>query len=371
MGGREDFQLWADLRRIFTGRVDDGSAAEFPLVRDVASWFFVLMVAGTCVIVHRQWVLMSDCLSDAAKSGALKPAKATAFSRLHRMILLPRLLSDASPANYLPILVQRVNNGMARAGRYVVVVGVAAGILALLLVVGENKNGLFRVLAPSSLTGGARSAWVEEAYGSWWASIHEHPFGFISYLCIAGFGIFVILLQNVVGVACTYLIVSLSAVCEIDADWLNRDGLFGWRSVGEVFRTVRWSLALHGAALSVAVLVLGVDNFPWILVLVAIWVVVVPLFAVMPILTFRAVERAVRERRVKQLEAELVAQGRATDVTAIRSYRDEIEYTHSARIRPLKSKRASVPALLVLVVLPVVLTGAQIFFSVRFGSQRP
>src|SRR5262249_53897830 len=135
---------------------------------------------------------------------------------------------------------------------------------------------------------------------SWWAS-DEHPLGLITYCLGALFGAYIIILQNIVGFQAVYVIVALPALVEFDADWLNRDGHYGWQPVAKVFRTVYLSLTLHGSAISLLLIVLGLRSFPWIFGLVAIWVTVVPLYLVVPWILFRRIEERARQHRIERL----------------------------------------------------------------------
>jgi hypothetical protein len=361
-GSGADLQFWIDIQRAFGATGVSGSAPDFPLFRDASSWFFAIVDALTCVLVHRQWQLMRRCLPELLDSGAVRRKDTPTYGRIHKLLLIPRLVGTGS-ADPLHKLMERANNGLARVGRFQIVVAALSVLLAGLALIGENHNGLFRVFAPTGLRQQELQDWLRQAYSSWWASI-DHPTGLIVYMFVATLGIFVILLQNIVGFFCMYLIVALSAVVDFDADWLNRDGSFGWRSLARAFRTLYWSLALHGSALSMILMILGLANFSWIFGLVLIWVIVMPTYTIVPIMAFRKVRQSARDTKIREVDARRIKAGiAADDIVGIEVYRAAIDRVNAAVIRPMRIKSRRLPAFLIAVMLPVALTVIQIFFS--------
>jgi hypothetical protein len=96
LGSAADFQFWNDLRHIrhaFGNASADRSMPSFPLVRDFPTWFFVFVVSATCVVAHRQWQLIEECIPPIAQKGALKGLQSyphLKYRRIHRILLLPR-----------------------------------------------------------------------------------------------------------------------------------------------------------------------------------------------------------------------------------------------------------------------------------------
>jgi hypothetical protein len=368
LGNPSDFQPLVDLRRIF-GFAESPALPAFPLLRDVASWFLVCVASATCVLVHRQWQLMRLCIRSIAETGAVKPLKEPDYRRIHKMVLLPRLLDGAEDYRHLDALVKSVNRGMAKVGLFNVLPSFMAVLLTVVVIVGVSKNGLFGVLSPPGLSAAAEGDWLHRAYESWWASLGNR-FGLIAYGAMACIGIFVILVQNLVGFFCVYIIICMPAVVELDADWLNRDGSYGWRDFARTYRSTVWSLALHGFGLSVLLVALGIRNFPSILGLVALWVVVVPFYIILPSRVFRNVQAAAKERRISVINAVLVAEGiNESDVSRWQPFRDEIDKINSARINPLKIRPFELPAFLVVVILPIILTAAQIVLPLSLSGK--
>jgi hypothetical protein len=365
LGALNNFELREDVRRI-VGLDTEPSAPSFPLLRDVASWFLLLVIVATCMIVHRQWQLMSDGVSELRLNNVLIPETSARPSRLP---LLNRLLRGSDGQDQVMVLLKKINDfGQRIVARAALFVAGAAAILAFLLIQGEKSRGLFQVVMPRGLSPEGQASWLSAAYESWWAS-DSHPLGIITYFTLAVFGLYVILMQNVVGVVCAYLAVALSAVAKLDADWLNRDGRYGWRPVARIFRTVYLSLALHGLALSVLVVILGVQNFTWVSGLVLIWVVMVPLYILVPWLAFRSVEGTARRRRIDGLGA--ISPASAGTMDGVRQTHDlvaEIDRCRRAKIRPMGLGVPEFSTVIAFALLPAALTATQIFFSVRFGA---
>lgn len=368
-GTRSDFQLGEDALRVLGVESVASSTPTFPLIRDVTTWFLVFVVGFTCALVHRQWQLMARCIAELAGNDVLKLRVEPDTGARSRLLLVGRLISGRPPARALDTLVDKVNEfGRKYVARATVLVAGGAAFLAFSLVQGE-KHGLFRVLMPRGLTGGAAQEWLGSAYHSWWAS-DDHPMGTFAYFLAALFAAYVVLMQNIVGIAIAYLALALPSATVLDADWLNRDGHFGWAPVARVFRTVYWSLAIHGLTLSLILVILGIENSPWVGGLVAIWVAVVPIYLVAPWLLFRKVQNRARERRLAQL-GRLIDQSRpdaAEDIARMQVFVAEIERVRTAKIRPMRLRIPAFSTFILAIVLPVGLTAAQIFFSLRFGS---
>lgn len=163
---------------------------------------------------------------------------------------------------------------------------------------------------------------------------------------------------------------ALPNVAQLDVDWLNRDGRYGWSPIARIFQTIYWSLALHGCALSLVLIVLGTQNFPWILVLVALWVAVVPIYVLLPWLVFGNIEKSAKARRIERIVA--VMAGRDIDADsdplACVPYINEIERCRRARIRPMRLRGPQFSTFLVVFFLPIVLTAAQVLIPLKFGG---
>jgi hypothetical protein len=234
-----------------------------------------------------------------------------------------------------------------------------AGVLAALLILGEH-HGLFSALAPATLHSHARVIWLDRTYVSWWAST-SHSAGLAVYFAVAAFGLYIVILQNIVGGACIYFIAVLPSIATFDADWLNRDGHYGWSVIGELFRTVYLSLMLHGVTLCMILVAVGPAHYLWIILLVAIWAVGAPTYLLVPIRVFGKVDGIAKERRFRQINRELSERNldTASPVAETKVYSEEIARVHATQIRPLRLRQWSLRGLVVSVFLPVGIAIAQ------------
>lgn len=367
VGGPRDLQPTEDFSRVFHIGHATASKPSFPLMRDLTSWLLALIIAATCLIIQRQWKLMAECLGGLANNGALKPQKVLKLdTRTSRMLRLDKQLAgcEKKPACALESLVESITNHTApRMARWTAIVAFASVLLVILIILGE-KHSIFQIFMPDGLSSVERNRWLSTAYANWWAS-DNHPLGFLAYFLIAYFAYYVVLTENIVGFVGAYLMVALPTVALLEADWVNGDGNYGWKPLSRVFRTVFLLLALHGFGISLLLVVLGIENFPWIIGLVLIWIVVVPLYILSVGRVFRRVQHDARERRITELEGfriELDKVAVPENVVLIHGIADEIERVRKVRIRPVK---VAIPRMFAFVgyLLPIILTIVQLLKS--------
>ncbi|TDD25585.1 hypothetical protein E1287_37130 [Actinomadura sp. KC06] len=158
---------------------------------------------------------------------------------------------------------------------------------------------------------------------------------------------------------------ALPDVAELQADWLNRDGRYGWMPLFLLYRTVYRSLVLHGIGLSFLLLQLGVNNLPELSILVMMWLVAVPVYALIPYRIYRREEETMRESRVRYLEQVLAVRGWDVDREPDRFQQIALEIgrARSMTLHPMGLAPYRASPFLAAVLLPVVLTLAQIIFS--------
>lgn len=367
LGSPRDFQPIQDFERTFGIGHPVPSKSDFPLLRDVTTWCLILFMTTTGIIVHKQWRVMARCFSGLAANGVLRPKLVLPPnpSRLAKVLRLDRYLDQdrSDKSDDLEPFLQYVNRtGAARVAKWAPGIALVTALLGLALIIGE-KESLFRVLMPRGLNLAEQKAWISAAYTNWWAG-ENHPLGLTAYFVAALFAIYVIILQNIVGLQAVYVALALDSVADFDVDWLNRDGYYGWKPAAKVFHTVYVSLIVNGLTISLLLIALGLQSFPWISGLVAIWVVVAPLYVFVPWKIFRRIEANCRQERVEQL-AQIVEHGRIDadhDLGKLRMIIVEIERVRGIRIRPLRFPEFSTLGIAVL--LPIILTAAQIWFTV-------
>jgi hypothetical protein len=280
------------------------------------------------------------------------------------------LVGDGA-VNPLTQFTNRVNDLFSVVGRASIVIGGLAALLVFLVVLSEQRHGVFGVLAPVGLSASGRADWLDTAYKSWWAG-SSHVAGLVLYCVVGWLAIFMVLMQNVVGLVCVYYVLGLPAVAEFEIDWMNPDGHYGWAPVTTVYRTVIQSLAINGITLSFLFVTLGSANFRWILELVVLWVVVLPLYVVVPLTIFGKVGTKAINRHVEKLQRDLESftEGSSSkeDLLAQLLVRAEVRDVRSLNVHILRPKPLEASALFSSFLLPVVLAVAQTIFSFGFGA---
>ena len=371
LGTFQDFQLWTDIRRVL--KISNTSAAtpEFPFMRDVTSWFLIFAIITGTLLLHRQWQYMARCLSQLAGNGVLVHRPKRSSNLFSKLLGVDRMVAGVSQEEALNRLVHRVVGALARRTSWLTLSLIIVSIvLAQLLALGEQKDGLFQTLAPSGLAAAARTAWLDNAYGSWWAGTH-HVFGYLLYQVLAVFAIFIVLSFQTAGICAVYVMVAMHFIVEPSADWLNRDGRYGWAPLAYVYRTVVWSNASLGATLTVILVALGLGNYGWVLGLVVLYIIVIPISIIVPWITFRRVERNAKKLRIAEIEAAITSHGidEESDIALMAPYVLEIDRCQAVRIRPLRLGTASFSTYVLLAVLPILLTVAQILFPLKFNGK--
>jgi hypothetical protein len=289
---------------------------------------------------------------------------------LSRLLLIDKIVSDAPPDEAFGVLVGRVVAGLSRRSvRILVSTIVASLVLAELLVLGQ-QHGLFQVLAPQGLSRAGRQAWLDDAYRSWWAGKY-HVFGYLIYQVLAVFGIFIVISFQVLGIISIYVTIAMYFLVEPSADWLNRDGRFGWAPMARAYRPVIWANVLGGAALTVVLMSLGINNYNWVVVLVVVYMILMPIFLLTPWLALRRVEKEARLVRIGEIEGIIASRGIDTekDIETLAPLVAEIDRCRTARINPLRLGTARLSTFIILVLLPIGVAAAEIFFPLRFGHR--
>ncbi|GLW91368.1 hypothetical protein [Actinokineospora globicatena] len=364
IGTVEDFQVVDDVKRILQLPVTEVSQPSFPLIRDVTTWLLCGSVIAGTVLLHRHWSYLSTCLSKLAENGAIIAKPAVRSTRVSRALRIDAIVAGKDPQEAFGHFIARVNQTLREHRAHLVVpMGILSLVLAVLLWLGM-ENSLFQTVAPPGLSDYERQVWLETAYQHWWAG-GKHHFARLLYLLLAWYAIFVILAFQVVGVCAIYVTIAMHYLVDPSADWLNSDGRYGWAPLARFYRTVMWANAILGTSLTTVLASLGVTNVAWIGVLVALYVLLMPVFTVAPWVLFRHAGRRAVDTRVAQIKALALANGVriAEDIERMGPYLAEIDRCRTADIRPLRMGTISLFTQFTLVFLPIVLAGAQIWLQ--------
>lgn len=228
--GRNDLKITDELR--------------YPLMRDAPVWLFAAIMIAELMIMKRQWRLFATCIPKLVANKVIKPRPDSEAADPDDPPIL-RWAKQFPPEQRLAKYVERANEHNRKLARlYTAVFAVSALALSALLVWGE-RYGLFRILVPADASPADQERWRRDAYAHWWASL-DHPIGAITYFLLAALAIYVILAQTHVGVHIARIAAALPRLVQLDANWINPDGHYGWEPLRQIFRSVWVSMALYG-----------------------------------------------------------------------------------------------------------------------------
>jgi hypothetical protein len=349
LGGVSDIQPVRDIKvAIGRGSFNPATPFQYPLMRDIGDWIFAAIMIIEVMIMHQQWRLFADALPKLAKNGVLK---------LHSgEVPTPRGLDGSPPEQWLAQSVHLVNeHNSKRARPFTVLFTIIAVALAALLMLGE-RGRVFRVFTPKGLTVTAQRKWRLTAYQHWWASVN-HPAGAVTYFLLVALAIYLVVVQTYVGLYAARIATDLPRYAQVDANWVNPDGYYGWGPVHKIFGTVWSSMALYGLLVSILAIILGLGGIGWIPAF--IWLVLVTIYFAAPWFALRDIEATAIERHIDAAQAE------AGPMTT--KEQDELEARvkryREARIRPMRLGHFQRVPVALSVLLPVVLNLAQPFIQ--------
>jgi hypothetical protein len=358
LGTLKDLQARSDVERALNIGDPSPSPISFPLWRDFPSGLFLVGIVATTYLVHKQWNLFRTVIAELEQSGALIRKEELEFSLGHRLVGLPWFQKDdvTQSIGYEGFM-NRLNRWMDSLSYLFFVNVIIAGLLAFLFISSEERLGLFRILADSSAPHGETVRFAQSAYENWWGSKDNLP-GNVAGGFIVAFAMLIITLQNVAGLAAVYLIGSLRAFFAFSADWYNGDRNYGWMPLTRAYRTVRFSLMIHAAMLSLVLLVVDFSAWKWNVLLFLIWLGAVVLYGPIPWFVFRCTQDSATDLLVSRVKAESSSLTQGERLEGAEILRRQVG---AVRIRPLSRSRDWRWAFFVTVGLPLLLSAAQIF----------
>jgi hypothetical protein len=286
LGHPSDFEPIQDILRAFNPSSAPTSHPSFPLLRDFPSMALIVIISATGGLIVKQWKAMKQAIPKLVDNGVLRMRHATQGSTARYGIPLPyairRKESDGQslPLERLMMWFNRRLFSNLVAKKHYVIVGAAVAI-TLALILGQKREGITAALLPPGLSKSEQVEWLDITYNSWWAS-SEHFFGIGVYFCIVSFGLYLMLLQNVVGVAAVYLALCINAVAQFRLEGSVAENRRALRPIAAVYSTVLVTTALHGVALGMFYMVLN-REFEWIIALVVLWTFLAPAYVLIPV----------------------------------------------------------------------------------------
>jgi len=382
------------------------SEPEYPLMRDLPSALLSLSIAATLGLVMTQWARFNGAMVALHSKGSvesreippsLPPAdgrsadvkdldtavrpdfRSKMLASLYRTyrwgwMTKPEYRTAVNGPGLLEDLVYHTNRKLYRSKGQrdrtftsTLWVGVAACLVGA-LVIAVDQAHVFEVIAPqaSALDGAGVASWAEDTYESWWAGSAHVP-GRLIYAAIALIGFYVVILQNIAGFHAVMFIASMPSVATFHVDWANTDGHYGWEEMRAAYHTVVMSLAVHGIAVTLLVLVVGWNSILWVGPVLALYLVTVVAYVFIPRWAFRDVFSGALESRMSELREEhRVAALQNVESSQLRRleidelYRARAEGAHACRFTPLVGKGLDRPVLVAVFFIPVLLTVMQV-----------
>jgi hypothetical protein len=356
LGGASDFRPLEDIRFAIRGSGLSAAAPfHYSLMRDTPDWIFTIGMAIEIMILIRQWRFIASGLPRLAKNGVLKPLSGDAADSLDEMLGLKGVTKFPAEERLARYVAQLNKRNARRARLYTIMFPALAIGLATLLILAE-RNRIFSVFTPRDLTAAAKANWRLNAYQHWWASLN-HPIGAGTYFVLVTLAIYFIVVQTYVGIYAARIASALPRLAQVDANWVNPDGYYGWGPLHDIFGTVWSSMALYGLMVSVLAIVLGLGGIGWIPA--CIWFVLVAFYFVVPWAAFRKVEAIAKKRHIEAAEAEagvMTTKDQDELEARVKRYRD-------VKMNPMRLGNFQRVPVALSVLLPVVLNLAQPFIQ--------
>ncbi|MFC7673265.1 hypothetical protein ACFQWH_09300 [Mycolicibacterium sp. GCM10028919] len=386
LGGLADLQVASDAHIIFNNifgldRVES-SRPDFPFMRDFVSWLLLLIIIVAILTLHTQGRAMSRCLSRLADNGAIvaldalpweSPISSAGLGVLRsrsvsKFLRLERLVGQSSPQDAFGNLVDSINISCKR---YRALVGAGSVLIAIVmtggLLAGATTNA-FSTLAPSATASGDSSmtyeGWVIAASSSWWAS-SQHFIGYTLYIVLAVVAFYIIVIFHVNGICVIYLILAMGNLTRPSADWANRDGYYGWKPVADVYRTVVFATFLFSSAITLMLVMIGLQNFLFLFVILGFYLVIAPAFIFAPRRVWAKVAETAKQARISHLLQGVSDDDlqNSKDVRVLRILA-EVDRCRTAQIKPLRLTKFWTSASFTAILFPLGLAGVQTLFSV-------
>ncbi|MGQ0680264.1 MAG: hypothetical protein ACT4OM_11545 [Actinomycetota bacterium] len=190
----------------------------FPLLRDSVTILSLFLLGANFCVLYRQWEHMEHLVPLLIKGKVLK-------------FVDPDSFDEAVKIN---------NDRYKSASRFWSVYG--ALILALIIQAAQKNYGIYWGLGPNDDDGRRLEGWTIEAYSGWWASLPDHPLGFVAYTITVSFVLYYAIAQNQVGISFTRLFWDQRNNLQVDLDLANPDGCWGWRPLRKLMITVYFAV---------------------------------------------------------------------------------------------------------------------------------
>jgi len=201
---------------------------DFSLGNDMFSLVTMVILGLTAFTASYQWTGYAKLMGHMAHCGSMTFDSANDQLAVRRHVML-------------------ANRFFRRITRFSPFILAFTMLLMLILVITQYHRGVFAPLAPD---GHFIKAWAKDAYNGWWAAPKNSPLAFAVYFGIGSVGLYIITIQNIVGLRVIYALWRSRRNYSIGADHVNSDGYYGWAPVRRILSATYCQIALHGIALA-------------------------------------------------------------------------------------------------------------------------
>jgi hypothetical protein len=364
LGTWSDIHWPSDVHMVFSQSAPY-TAPRFPLLRDLPDLLLFLLIVVGFVKLHRQWESIANCVPDLLEEKTLTPSSEPKHSAITAALRLDKVIGDPGDRGSFDRIQLRFSrvHPLVKVTMLVVVLGGGLG-LAILLRIALDQN-VFQVWVPSGLSTTAKQQWLAEAQRSWWASSAHLP-GYLLYSLFAWLGMSIIVAYNLMGIITVIFAVAVYQVIEPRAEWLNKDGTFGWQPVSDVYRSVYYTVGLFCAIISILIALLGTKTPISVIALAVLFLLPIPVYVYIPLQVFRRLESIAKEKRLREL-SDMLEHVDQTDLARRQAFVAEFARCREARIRPMSLSRLQASGFTSLILIPVGLTLLQIYLPLGLG----
>jgi hypothetical protein len=280
-GRNEDWSLGQDISVLLGHDLQDSAGSSyFPLQRDWYSVIAILALAYTPRLIWLQWCGYEALLEHMTKR------KSMLVTQGHQ---------------------QFVNKEVRRANLHIRIIGRFGPLVLLFIAISmhhflyeQQVAGVFRLLTPE---GADSTRWAKDAYETWWASPTVSVFNALFYLTLGTWGLYLITMQNLVGLRVIWALWKVRNSIDFGADPINQDGYYGWSPVRDILAATYKELAIHGVALASISLMAPSNPFAGPMAVATLqWAVLLPIYVAFPFVFVRNKIKRYKLEEIKNLD---------------------------------------------------------------------
>lgn len=298
--------VWYDVQRFFGRNDGSRSQAEFPLLRDSATFAIVVLQSLNITLIHWQWrsfeVLFSSMYEARSMRGTVmadRPHNGQPSDLSKQIRSENRFYEVLTACNFI-------------------LVPLCVGA-AVFLDSGLKGSSLFRQFAPEK----PPSGWFTSAFDHWWAS---RGWGNVAFVGLSAFFSYYLILQNIVGLRMCVLLIRIRNRLAFSPGHYDHD-FRGLAPVGSVLKTVYWSILVNLSSLVLLVAIVQGSRTGHLQPYLAMLVLGGLMYLAIPLLVLDTVKHNAIGDRLAEVEARKLSERDANAaIGVIRSVRVPLNY---------------------------------------------